>query len=170
MDAFQGSYKIEPYDLRYFSAFYLLLRFLFLIIPELMASFFALPTLAITMLLSALIFAIFQPYKKTSQNRSDIIFMLLVALFFMTFTTDVLASYLDRHWLTTAKILIIVSLALIILYLILMFAWLIFHRILKKLYLKIMNRRSSGSLARSFEAFERSESEIRIYPPLLSSR
>ena len=119
------------------------------------------------MLLSALIFAIFQPYKKTSQNKSDIAFMLLVALLFMTVTTDVLASYLDRHWLTTAKILIIVSLALIFLYLILMFAWLIFHRILKKLFLKIMNR---GSSARSFEAFERSESEIRNYPPLLSSR
>ena len=167
MDAFQGSYKIEPYDMRYFSAFYLLLRFIFLIILELIPSFFALPTLAITMLLSALIFAIFQPYKKTSQNKSDIAFMLLVALLFMTVTTDVLASYLDRHWLTTAKILIIVSLALIFLYLILMFAWLIFHRILKKLFLKIMNR---GSSARSFEAFERSESEIRNYPPLLSSR
>ena len=61
MDTFQGSYKIEPYDLRYFSAFYLLLRFLFLIIVEVMESFFAIPTLAITMLLSALIFALFQP-------------------------------------------------------------------------------------------------------------
>ena len=170
MDAFQGSYKIEPYDMRYFSAFYLLLRFLFLIIPELMASFFALPTLAITMLLSALMFAIFQPYKKTSQNRSDITFMLLVALLFMTITTYILASHLDRHWLTIAKVLINLSVALIVLYLILMFAWLIFHRILKKLYLKIMNRRSSGSLPRSFEAFERNESEIRHYPPLLSSR
>ena len=58
MDAFQGSYKIEPYDLRYFSAFYLLLRFLFLIITELMLSFFVIPTLAFTMLLSAFIFII----------------------------------------------------------------------------------------------------------------
>ena len=74
MDAFQGSYKIEPYDLRYFSAFYLLLRFLFLIITELMPSSVVIPTLAITMLLSALIFALFQPYKKSSQNRLDIIF------------------------------------------------------------------------------------------------
>ena len=81
MDAFQGSYKIEPYDLRYFSAFYLLLRFLFLIITELMLSFFVIPTLAFTMLLSAFIFIIFQPYKKTSQNRLDITFMLLVTLF-----------------------------------------------------------------------------------------
>ena len=122
------------------------------------------------MLLSALIFAIFQPYKKTSQNRSDIAFMLLVALLFMTLTADVLASYLDKYWLTTAKSLVTLSLALFFLYLILVFAWLVFHRILKKLFLNIMNRRSSGSLARSFEAFERSESEIHNYPPLLSSR
>ena len=26
MDAFQGCYKLEPYDVRYFSAYYLLLR------------------------------------------------------------------------------------------------------------------------------------------------
>ena len=170
MDAFQGSYKIEPYDMRYFSAFYLLLRFLFLIIAEVMASFFFIPTLAITMLLSALIFAIFQPYKKTSQNRSDIAFMLLVALFFITVTTDVLASYLDTHWVTTAKVLITLSVTFIFLYLISMFAWLIFYRILKTLYLKIMNRGSSGLLARSFNAFERSEREVHNYPPLLSSR
>ena len=31
MDAFQGSYKTEPRDLRYFSAFYLLLRLLMLL-------------------------------------------------------------------------------------------------------------------------------------------
>ena len=168
MDAFQGSYKIEPYDLRYFSAFYLLLRFLFLIIVELVPSFFAIPTLAITMLLSALVFTIFKPYKKSSQNKTDIIFMLLAALYFLTYTTGILALYLDTHWKIPAGILEILSMVLIFLYLILMFAWFAFHRILKKLFLKIMNCRSSSLLARSFETFERSEREIRNYPPLLS--
>ena len=171
MDAFQGSYKIEPYDLRYFSAFYLLLHFLFLIITELMLSFFVIPTLAFIMLLSALIFAIFQPYKKTSQNKLDIAFMLLVTLFFVAFTAEILASYLDTCWLAAAGALLIISVTLIILYLILMFAWLIFHRILKKLFLKMMNCRSSDSSARSFEAFERNKRQILSldYPPLLRS-
>ena len=94
--------------------------------------------------------------------------MLLVALFFLIYTTEILAFYLDRHWVTSAGILAIISMILIFLYLISMFAWFTFHRILKKLFLKIMNRGSSSSLARSFETFERSEGEIRNYPPLLS--
>ena len=138
MDAFQGSYKIEPYDLRYFSAFYILLRFLFLTIMLLMPNNLVIPTLAITMLLSALIFEVFQPYKKSSQNRLDVAFMLLMALLFIAFTANIITIYLNWQLKTTVGNLILLSGALIILFLILMFAWFIFQRILKQLFL---NRR-----------------------------
>ena len=170
MDTFQGSYKIEPYDLRYFSSFYLLLRFLFLITVKLTPFSFVIPTLAITMLLNALIIVIFRPYKRSSQNRLDIAFMVLIALLFVALTADILASYIETHWLTTAAVLVTLSAVLFILFLTLMFAWYAFHRILRKLFLKIKNSRSSGSLSNSFEVFERSEREIDNYPPLLSSR
>ena len=133
MDAFQGSYKIEPYELRYFSAFYVLLRFLFLMIIQIMSNNFVIPTLAITMLLSALIFEVFQPYKKCSQNRSDIAFMLLMALFFIALTANIVTLHLDQQ---SIGYLMVLSAVLIILFLILMFAWFIFHRILKQLFLK----------------------------------
>ena len=40
MDTFQGIYKIEPYDLKYFSALHFLLRFLFPMIVQLMPNIF----------------------------------------------------------------------------------------------------------------------------------
>ena len=49
MDAFQGIYKIEPYDLKYFSALYFLLRFLFPMIVQLMPNIFVIPTRKLAM-------------------------------------------------------------------------------------------------------------------------
>ena len=122
-DTFQGSYKIEPYDLRYFSSFYLLLRFLFLITAKLTTLSFVIPTLAITMLLNALIIVIVRPYKRNSQKWSNIAFMLLIVLLFVALTADILASYIETHWLTTAAVIVTLSAVLIILFLTLMFAW-----------------------------------------------
>ena len=46
MDAFQGSYRTEPRDLRYFSAYYLLLRFHVLLSINIVGSVFAVPVIA----------------------------------------------------------------------------------------------------------------------------
>ena len=112
------------------------------------------------MLLSALIFEVFQPYKKCSQNRSDIAFMLLMALFFIALTANIVTLHLDQQ--SIGYYLMVLSAVLIILFLILMFAWFIFHRILKQLFLKIMNHQQDA-LKHLREAREKS------VPPLSST-
>lgn len=78
MDAFQGSYKTEPYDLRYFSAYYLLVRFILLFSMEEIASILYIPVMSVLMILFTVVFAAFQPYKNRSHNKIDIISMLLL--------------------------------------------------------------------------------------------
>ena len=61
MDAFQGSYKLEPRDLRYFSAFYLFLRLLMLAHVELFLSPQSFYISGILSLASAAVMATCQP-------------------------------------------------------------------------------------------------------------
>ena len=64
MDAFQGSYKIQPYDMRPFSAYYLFLRFLQICFVAVFQSAFWIPVNAMVIVVSAVLIAIFQPYIK----------------------------------------------------------------------------------------------------------
>ncbi len=89
MDAFQGSYKIEPYDLRSFSAYYLLLRMMTLAQMQIYPNSFNLYTSAVVFLFSAMIFTAFHPYKVTSHNKIDIIMMLLMTLYFASYYINV---------------------------------------------------------------------------------
>ncbi len=89
MDAFQGSYKIEPYDLRYFSAYYLLLRMMTIAQMLIYPNSFYLYTSAVVFLFSAMIFTAFHPYKTTSHNKIDIIMMLVMTLYFASYYINV---------------------------------------------------------------------------------
>ena len=121
MDAFQGSYKTTPCDLRCFSAYYLLLRFLVVFFMEYFASIFLVPAIGFLIVAGALVFAAFQPYKSSIHNKLDIVAMLFLALFYMGYTSDIVASYLDLHWLVAAQIFFIGSVAaMVIFYLILL--------------------------------------------------
>lgn len=71
MDAFQGSYKTEPYDLRYFSAYHLLLRFSLLFSTSYIVSSFFVQVSAFVLIISSFIFSVFQPYKNSSHNKVD---------------------------------------------------------------------------------------------------
>ncbi len=82
MDAFQGNYKLEPYDMRYFSAFYLILRFLIPLLNASIRTMFAIPLAACLMLAAAIVFTLFRPYKSNFHNKVDTVGMLLLALFF----------------------------------------------------------------------------------------
>ena len=103
MDAFQGSYRIEPYDLRYFSGFYILLRFLIVFTSMTTGSIFYMPLTATILILGALPFLMFEPYKNRLHNKLDIFLILFLALVFVEFVTNFITYLLDPLWLPTAN-------------------------------------------------------------------
>ena len=113
MDAFQGSYKTEPHDLRYFAAWYLLLRFLFLLFFGLFHSILSMTTASVIMILGALSVAILKPYKN-NHNTRDILLLLSAALFYLSMATNVGASFMDYKHLAFAQCLMILSAAFIV--------------------------------------------------------
>ena len=84
MDAFQGSYKLERRDLRYFSAFYLLLRLLMLAHVELFLSPQSFYISGILSLAAAAIVAISQAYKVSTHNTVDSVLLLLMGVYFIS--------------------------------------------------------------------------------------
>ena len=101
MDAFQGSYKLEPYDLRHFSAFHLLLRIFLLLAASFVHSPFFFPAAACLMMVGSIIFAAFRPYKNDFHNTLDVISMMLLALFFMSMTITTYCNSIDQYWAST---------------------------------------------------------------------
>ena len=76
MDAFQGCYKFEPYDCRYWSAFYLFLR---LAVPCIIAytksEYFLLVTGILLLPLTSLL-AVVRPYRQNVYNATDVVLFL----------------------------------------------------------------------------------------------
>jgi hypothetical protein len=81
MDAFQGCYKFEPYDCRYFSGFYLFLRItiLFLFYCTLTSRFFFIIT-GMLMLPVIFLLSVIRPYRKTFVNAINLSLLLTFAL------------------------------------------------------------------------------------------
>ncbi len=109
MDACQGSYKTKPYDLRFFSAYYLLLRFLILLISATTESVFYVSLTTVVVIAGGTIFAVFQPYKIDKHNKFDVILMFTLLLFYTAFASTLIASNLDRSWSRTAVMFMIIS-------------------------------------------------------------
>ena len=88
MDAFQGSYKC---NLRFFSAYYLLLRFLILLTLA-TESVFYLSSTAFLLIVSGIIFVAFQPYKISSHNKLDIAAIFTAVMFYTGIASYLIAS------------------------------------------------------------------------------
>ena len=76
MDAFQGCYKFEPYDCRYWAAFYLFLRIAALAIFALTQSGYFVVVGGIMLIPVIVLFAIIRPYRETVYNVVDIVLLL----------------------------------------------------------------------------------------------
>lgn len=156
MDAFQGSYRTEPRDLRYFSAFYLLLRFLTTLATNGLASVIHVPAVATIMILSALVISLCRPYKNNHHNILDGVLMLCGALVYTMVTADALSFYLDYYWLAlTDGLFYSVSIGVFLLY------WLlrIPYKKLKVAFFNVLqwrpHRKRSSRLLESIETFDR---------------
>ena len=171
MDAFQGSYRIEPRDLRYFSAFYPLLRILMLVQFQIFPSKSILYTSGILSFASAAIVAMFQPYKVMVHNTIDSILLTLMGIYFV--------SYHAQSPLKNDKIALtvqLISAALLLLYMASLLVWKLSGGKLQAALVKarvawssIVHRLREDSRGDGMEAFDRVQdsSETNSYPPLL---
>ena len=100
MDAFQGSYRTGQPEMRYFAAWYILLRFLVLFFAACLNSVVALQAVSFTMTVGAVTVVVFKPYKKSLHNTQDTVILLSGALLFLSLfgnsTTDNRDLYLTQ--------------------------------------------------------------------------
>ena len=180
MDAFQGSYRTQPRDMRYFSAFYLFLRILILAQPQIFPSYIMFFTSGILSLASAAAVTIFQPYKVKSHNTMDSVMMLLMGVYFLCYYGTIVLTQLGygHQWNVVASIHGIAVAILVVWFLLLLF-WKLLHLQIPQALIK-KAKESYNSVLRKFgtrdhsngdviESFVREidTSETNSYPPLL---
>ena len=157
MDAFQGSYKTEPHDLRYFSAFYPLLRLLMAVQFQIFPSITMLFTSGILFLAASAIVAIFQPYKVNAHNKIDIVLMMLLGMYFV--------SYHAQQRVNKFKVALVcqyICIMLLLLYFVSLLVWKLLGRKLQDVVLKakamwgiIVRNTRERSRGEGVESFDR---------------
>ena len=138
MDAFQGSYRTEPQDMRYFSALYLLLRVPILAQIQLFTSPLWFYTAGILALVSAALVAIFQPYKITTHNTADSVLFTIMGIFMISIheaeTLLILGYHYQWNFVAAVQAVAIVT---IVLYLISLLTWKLLHVPIRAAFVKI---------------------------------
>ena len=93
MDVFQGCYKFEPYDCRYWAAFYLFLRIAVLAAFAITQSIFFVVVGGILLIPVSIIAAVIRPYRETAYNVIDVVFLLVVVQIFFSATCITFSAY-----------------------------------------------------------------------------
>ena len=171
MDAFQGSYRTEPRDLRYFSAYYLLLRFLVLLSINIVGSVFAVPVIAYVVTAATFVLVMFQPYKSNLHNKLDIASLISMVLLYVGMSSSIVTSYLDEKWITCSKVLLSLSLTLVFLLVVALLCLRMFHKLYLALlrmwrYITQKNSRNASQIIEYFDQ-EDTRSSPGHYPSLL---
>ena len=120
MDAFQGSYRTEPRDLRYFSVFYLLLRILIIAQFQIFLTPIFIFTSGIVSIISAAVVAIFQPYKMKAHNTIDTVLLILMGI---SFISNHVLTILHRPSWEVASAVQMMSIAFIVVYFFALLVW-----------------------------------------------
>jgi hypothetical protein len=81
VDVFQGHYKLEPFDCRYFSTFFLFLRFIGLLTFCFIKSGFMFVIFGLFLIPVTAFYATVRPYKNSIHNIIDTVILLVVILF-----------------------------------------------------------------------------------------
>ena len=98
MDAFQGCYKFEPYDCRYWAAFYLFLRILILAFFGLTQSMFFPVITGIILIPVVVLTIIIRPYRKNIYNVIDAIFFLAFVQICFSLSAASLSDFINRRF------------------------------------------------------------------------
>jgi hypothetical protein len=102
MDAFQGCYKFEPYDCRYWAAFYLFLRIAVLAIFANTQGLFFTVVCGTLFIPAVIMTAIVRPYRESVYNIIDVVFFLVfIQLCFSTTGIALLTQDQSMLFITT---------------------------------------------------------------------
>ena len=92
VDTFQGHYKLEPFDCRYFSTFFLLLRIFGLLTFYFIKSGFFFIIFGTLLIPITAFYAVVRPYKNDIYNIIDIVFLLVTIMFCFTAAASAICS------------------------------------------------------------------------------
>ncbi len=137
MDAFQGCYRLEPYDLRYFSAYYIFLRVFILFLTATIHSIFSFSATTLCLVLNAVLVNFIQPCRSPTHNKMDGLAMSMLALSYVSLLAIFTTFYLDIYWYTPSSISFRLSLVVTVFFFIIVLAWTLFRNKLKKLFKKL---------------------------------
>ena len=107
MDTFQGNFKIQPYDCRYFAAFYLVLRMVNLSVLIWTRSGLYFYLSGYIFIFATLVVAAFRPYPKMRHTMVDIVLLSSVSLASFWYSVFFTASILDPSHCAGKKSLIV---------------------------------------------------------------
>ena len=178
-DAFQGCYRTHPRDMRYFSALYLLLRVLMLALMSAFPTSIMLYTSGILSLAWAALVAVFQPYKVKTHNTVDVVLLLLMGTYFISYHASAVLFYMKQISMANIAVLVLVfAIALIMLYFFLLLGWKLLNLLdqagisMKRVF---CCKKPSSSNSESIEDLVRdhdprnSNERAEDYPPLLET-
>ena len=97
MDAFQGCYKFEPYDCRYWAGFYLFLRIAILIVFAFTQSGYFVVLTGVLLVPIASLLVTVRPYRENIYNIIDSVMLLTVVQLFFS-ASGFSLSVLDRRY------------------------------------------------------------------------
>ena len=97
MDAFQGCYKFEPYDCRYWASFYLFLRISILLIFALTQSGYFVLVAGIYLIPVTSLLLVIRPYRESIYTIVDSVMLLSTILLSFSAAGFVLASFDERY-------------------------------------------------------------------------
>jgi len=111
MDAFHGNYKIKPYDMRYFAAFYFFQRVLFFFLLSFFHSNVSLTVAGIILLFTAVVVTVFQPYKNPIQNQLDTFFLTSSSMSHLILCALYMSGKQDHQHVPLLTVLLVISMA-----------------------------------------------------------
>ena len=129
VDVFQGHYRLEPLDCRYFSIFFLILRIVGLFVFFFVKSGFFLLVFGLALIPVTAFYAIMRPYKNDIYNIIDIVFFLVTIMFCFTATSFSICS-IESECLLPINIAFSISVVFLPLYAIIISVYKLFPKAL----------------------------------------
>ena len=138
MDAFQGSYRTEPYDMRSFSSFYIFARLLFLLLLSFIHNYLQVWIFyVVASVLLGIIVAIAQPYRVSSHNNLDIVTTLMSILPGIAVILFTFILFFDHRLRYGTAVMFGFTLTIVSLYWMVILSWGLLGDHLKVLYRKV---------------------------------
>jgi len=137
MDGFQGCYRVEPFDMRFFSAYYLFLRVFILVLTAAIRSIFAFSATTLCLVLNAIFVYSTQPCHSLTHNRIDSLAMSMLAFCYVSILTMLTTFYLDSYWLLPSNIAFGASQFVIMAFFVTVFLWTLLRHKLKNIYRRL---------------------------------